>query len=94
MNTPNNKLQLETYLHDLGKMLKDEARSITKEYRAESRPDDRHFLSGKQFAYYEVISTMQQQAIAFGLSLETINLDDVDPDNELEGYHSGPIANP
>jgi len=83
MTIPNDKLQLETYLLDLGNFLKKDAREVAKEYRAASSADNREFLSGKLLAYYEVITTMQQQAHAFCLPLESLSLADINPDDEL-----------
>jgi len=83
MSKPVDKLQVETYLLDLGRMLKDDAREVAQNYRAASAPDQREFLAGKRLAYYEVITTLQQQAIAFGMPLEALNLADIDPDKEL-----------
>jgi hypothetical protein len=39
--------------------------------------------TGRLMACNEIISLMQQQAVAFGLSLEEISLDGIDPDNDL-----------
>jgi hypothetical protein len=80
MSKSADKLQLETYLLDLGRMLKDDAREVAQNYRAASTPDQREFLAGKRLAYYEVIITLQQQAIAFALPLGALNLADIDPD--------------
>jgi len=77
------KLQFETYLLDLGGMLKDDAREVAQNYRAATTPDEREFLAGKRLAYYEVITSLQRQAIAFALPLEALNLADIDPDKEL-----------
>ena len=37
------------------------------------------FQRGQQFAYYRVLSLMQQQAEAFGLDLQDLSLDGLDP---------------
>ena len=77
------KLQLQTYLYDLGKILKDDAREAARDYHAASPADRGGYLEGRQLAYYEVITTLQQQAIAFGSPFEILNLADIDPDKEL-----------
>lgn len=38
---------------------------------------------GRLMAYHEVISLMQQQARAFGVPLENLNLNDIDPERGL-----------
>lgn len=83
MTDPVDKLRLQMYLFDLGRMLKDDAREVAQHYRAASAPGERQFLDGKRLAYYEVITTLQQMAIAFGLPLGLLNLADIDPDKEL-----------
>ncbi|WP_214467820.1 hypothetical protein [Microbacterium flavescens] len=41
------------------------------------------FEAGRLFAYVEVISLMQQQAVAFGIDLTELGLDDIDPERDL-----------
>lgn len=34
-------------------------------------------------AYYEVVSLMQQQAVAFGIEAQSLGLDDISPERDL-----------
>jgi hypothetical protein len=70
----------EYYLLDLGLLLKEQARAARIE-SDKSRRDD--FARGRLIAYHEVISIMQQQAVAFDLPLEQVNLHDIDPERDL-----------
>jgi len=71
------------YLSDLGKLLIENAREC-KEARAKAAsPASREFESGRLMGYNEVISLMQQQAIAFGLPVGDLGLEGIDPYNEL-----------
>jgi hypothetical protein len=76
----------EHYLRDLGYLLKATALEAAREATMERRmPDDvdQAYRAGRAFAYYEVISLMQQQAEAFGLSLEAMSLANVDPARDI-----------
>jgi len=70
------------YVSDLGKLLLESAREA-RAAREKATGPKREFESGRTMAYYEVISTMRGQAIAFGLPLKDVGLEGVDPDNEL-----------
>jgi hypothetical protein len=68
------------YLRDLGHILREAAEKLREEAR---REDADKFLNGRAFAYYEVVSLMQQQAIAFQLPLSDLAFDGLDPDRDL-----------
>lgn len=70
------------YLLDLGRLLKEEAMQARQ--RAKGAPDeDKVFQEGRLLAYHEIVSLMQQQAIAFGLPLHSVGLQGIDPDADL-----------
>lgn len=71
------------YLRDLGDLLKRAALSVREQRDGASGDDDRMFEAGRLTAYYEVISLMQQQAVAFGIELHQVQLDDIEPDRDL-----------
>lgn len=71
------------YLRDLGDLLKRAALNVREQRDSASREDDRTFEAGRLTAYYEVISLMQQQAEAFGIELDQVQLDDIEPDRDL-----------
>jgi uncharacterized protein YuzE len=67
------------YLRDLGTLLKQDALDALK--RREAKQTE--FESGRVLAYYEVLSTMRGQAVAFDLPLDDLQLHDFDPDREM-----------
>jgi hypothetical protein len=71
------------YLRDLGDLVKRSALGARAERDAASAEADRAFESGRLTAYYEVVSLMQQQAVAFGIELGELALDDIDPERDL-----------
>jgi hypothetical protein len=71
------------YLRDLGDLLKRSALDARARQADSSAETDRAFERGRLTAYYEVVSLMQQQAIAFGIGLDELALDDIDPDRDL-----------
>ena len=69
------------YLLDLGTLLKEQAAAARRNSKTDGPTDS--FALGRLTAYHEVISLMQQQALAFGLPLESLSLHDIDPDRDL-----------
>ena len=68
------------YLRDLGSALRADAVDARRE---SERGGD--FERGQAFAFYRVISLMQQQADAFGLSRREVALEGLDPERDLLG---------
>lgn len=71
------------YLRDLGLLLRRGAFEAKEEADAAKGSSDQDYKAGRLFAYYEVISLMQQQAEAFGLSLAAVSLEGVNPESDL-----------
>lgn len=71
------------YPRDLGDLVKRSALDARVQRDSSSGEADRVFESGRLTAYYEVISLMQQQAVAFGIELGELALDDIDPERDL-----------
>ncbi len=71
------------YLRDLGFLVREEA--IAAKLRAQKNKDgpSHDFELGQSFAWYSVVSLMQQQAVAFQIPLEDVALDGLDPDKDL-----------
>ena len=65
------------YLLEMIEIIKENNNKIIKEVK--QNKDD--FLAGQQFAYYDILTIMQQQAIAFGIDEAELGLDEV---NEAE----------
>ena len=70
------------YLRDLGQLIR-EAGEASKREAAAASETDRAFQHGRLMAYYEVMSLMQQQAVAFDLPLADLSLEGLDPDRDL-----------
>jgi hypothetical protein len=66
----------ESYLKDLGRILRDEA--VAARNTASSGKDP--FQLGRAMAYYEVVSLLEQQANAFQIPLEKLSFDGFDPE--------------
>jgi len=77
------KSQYENYLLDLIVLLKEKALEAKQAKDALSNHEARDYELGRLMAYHEVISLMQQQAVVFGISLNEIGLEDVDPERML-----------
>lgn len=75
-------MSVDLYLRDLGVLLKEKALEAKEESRT-APEDERAFALGRLMAFHEVISLMQQQAQAFGIALEELGLDDIQPEKDL-----------
>lgn len=71
------------YLRDLGELIKDLALAARDERDEAAAGEDRAYATGRLMALHEVVSLMQQQADAFGLSHRDLRLDDVEPERDL-----------
>lgn len=71
------------YLRDLGDLLKRAALDARRARDAETGDAERTFETGRLTAYHEVVSLMQQQAVAFDIALTEVSLDDIDPERDL-----------
>jgi hypothetical protein len=69
----------ENYLRDLGLTLKEYALDAKNRAMINENEFDSGYLAG----YHRVISLMQQQAEAFGIPLEKLALDGIDPNRDL-----------
>ncbi len=74
---------LLTFLRDLGDLIRAEALKSKDEYRSARGSEDEAFRSGRLMAYYEVVSLMRSQAEAFGVPVEALRLDGLDPERDL-----------
>ncbi|WP_259779846.1 hypothetical protein [Aestuariispira ectoiniformans] len=67
------------YLKDLGLLIKD----LALEAKTQSVEKSTDFSIGYMAGFHRVVSLMQQQAETFGISMEDIGLENIDPDKEL-----------
>ena len=72
----------EHYLHDVGVQLKSDAFEV-KSLRSSATQEEREFLDGKLFAYYEVLSLILNQAKAFQIDPARLGLEGFEPGKEL-----------
>ena len=70
----------ESYLRDLGCLILE--RAIEAAGTAQGDRIDQ-FAAGRSLAYYEVVSLMRNQALAFELDLAVLSLDGVNPERDL-----------
>jgi len=75
----------ENYLFDPGYLLRERALNAKQELPAARGTASEAFHSGRALAYYEVISLLVNQAIAFGLPVEDLHLEGLEPDRDLLG---------
>lgn len=62
----------ETYIKQISDLLKDNPKEGDSDYN-----------TGYLMAYYQVISTMKNQAVVFDLEQENLSLSDIEPDRDL-----------
>lgn len=72
----------ETYINYISDLLKDNAKKAKLE-ADNSKEGEFDYNTGYLLAYYEVISTMKNQASIFDLEQEDISLSDIEPDRDL-----------
>ena len=75
--------QFENYVLDLGVLVKEKSLDAKTTKDESSCEKDSDYYLGYLMAFYEIISLMQQQAIAFDINLVQIGLEDIDPELEF-----------
>jgi hypothetical protein len=72
------------YLRDLGYILRENAIKAKEDFHAAKDPEDRAFRQGFRMAYYDVVTIMQQQQIAFyEVSDSDLAFEDFDPERDV-----------
>ena len=71
----------ENYLLDLGLLLTEKVVEVKKEKLSATVISE--YDHGYQMALYEIVTLMQQQALAFQIGLDKINLDKINPDVDI-----------
>jgi len=71
------------YLGDLGYLIREAGEAVKHDVATANDEGDRLFQLGRKMAYYEVLSLMQQQAVAFELPLEDCGLQGLDPERAV-----------
>jgi hypothetical protein len=75
---------LDLYLQDLITLVKEKALDARAQ-RDATTGDDRLFATGRLMAFHEIVSLMQQQADAFGIGLDELGLEQIQPERDLAG---------
>jgi hypothetical protein len=70
------------YLKDLGVLLKEMGLQAAAQRKLRNSAND-EFALGRLMAFHEVLSLMQQQALAFEIDLKEIGLSDITPEIDL-----------
>jgi hypothetical protein len=71
------------YLLDLGRLVYERALSAKKQKEVATAGEERAYAAGRLMGFNEVVSLMQEQAIAFGIALSATGLEGIDPDRDL-----------
>jgi hypothetical protein len=74
---------LADYLRDLGFLLREKAADAKFQREATAGGEDEDLKLGRLMAYHEVLSLIRDQAVAFGIELKTVGLEDFDPERDL-----------
>jgi hypothetical protein len=83
MNVKPDETLMANYLLDLGLLIEEKAVEAKKNRDASKNTPDYDYAIGHLMAFYEIVSLMQQQAGAFGISLSKIGLENINPDKDL-----------
>jgi len=73
----------KNYLFDLGHMLRKEALEAKQAAQDAIGTADEQFQAGRALAYYEVMSSLVSQALTFGLPIQDLHLEGLEPDRDL-----------
>jgi hypothetical protein len=79
---------LQAFIYEICEIIKEDALDAKKEKdKAEKCKDEDvegyMYATGRLMAYYEVVSTIINQAEALGIDLKDLKLDDINPDKDL-----------
>ncbi len=82
-NKENNPDEFRCYVSDPATILVESAGEVKRQRDSANEASTRDFECGRLMAYNEVISLMQQQALAFGFTLKDVGLENIDPDRDF-----------
>ena len=75
----------QAYLSDLGYLLRERALEAKQQARTARGKAEEVFELGRLTAYYEVISLLINQALAFQMPVDDLHLEGLNPDRDLLG---------
>ncbi|HJY81823.1 MAG TPA: hypothetical protein VKK81_12170 [Candidatus Binatia bacterium] len=79
----NNDEKFKNYLSDLGQLVKEYALAAVEEREKHRGQPMQEFYDGYVLGFHRFVSLMQQQALAFGINLKDLHLDEIEPDRDL-----------
>jgi hypothetical protein len=79
----NDQEKFQNYLLDLAQLAKEYAMETVAERENHRGQPAQEFYDGYLLGFHRIISLMQQQALAFGIDLEALQLDGIKPDRDL-----------
>ncbi len=71
------------FLRDFAVIAKEKALAAKRAKKMAEGTKDGDYALGFLMAYHEIVSTLKQQAEVFGIPLEKLGLDDIDPERDL-----------
>jgi hypothetical protein len=77
------KSTIENYIKQTIEYLKEDAIAAKEDYLNAKNSNSKLFNDGVLMGYYHVITLLKQQAEAFGINANDLNLDNIDPDKDL-----------
>lgn len=77
------KSTIENYIKQTIEYLKEDAMVAKEDYLKSKNSNSKLFNDGVLMGYYYVITLLKQQAEAFGINANDLNLDNIDPDKDL-----------
>ena len=81
--SPSDESTVQLYLRDLGQLIVNLARNAKLDRDRSVGGEDEDVSLGRLMAFHEIVSLMQQQAVAFGLDLHDLSLAGLDPNGDL-----------
>lgn len=75
--------KFRNYLLDLGQLVKEYALDAVEEREKHRGQPAQEFYDGYVMGFHRIVSLMQQQALAFGIDLKDLRLDEIEPDRDL-----------
>jgi len=75
--------ECKNYLRDYCFLIIEKAFDAKKTAESLKGSEKYDYHLGRKMAFYETISLLQQQAVAFGIPLNEIGLSDIDPEKDL-----------
>jgi hypothetical protein len=80
------------YLFDLGRLVREYALAAVEERQKQEDAASLEFYEGYILGFHRIVSLMQQQALAFGIELQDLQLEGIEPDRDLASILNKPSS--